>query len=215
VLEIDALLFDLDGTLVDSRRDLTTSVRWLQRRYRVPLSSPRDVASYIGDGVVKLVQRALPDVRGRSFARAIEEYKAHYRVHCLDTTRDYPGVRETIFHFRRKKLAVITNKPAGATRRILSGLGLLTPFRCVLGGDSLRRKKPFPDPVIRALHELGVPRSDRAVMVGDGPNDVLAGRAAGTLTCLVRGNITPSEKLQNIHPDFELLQFGDLRHFFR
>jgi phosphoglycolate phosphatase len=215
VLEVDALLFDLDGTLVDSKGDLTQSVRWLQRRYRERLSSEREVASFIGDGVVTLVRRALPHLKNKKLLIAVEEYKAHYRAHCLDTTRAYPEVRETLYHFRHKKLAVISNKPVRATRCILEGLGFLSLFRCVLGGDSLARKKPDPEPLYRALHELGVSHPSLAVMVGDGPNDVLAGEAAGTRTCLIQTNITDPERLKILRPDFRLPHFGSLRALFQ
>lgn len=214
MIEVDALLFDLDGTLIDSKKDLTQAVRWLQARYQAPLSSEDQVSSFIGDGVMQLVRRALPRLSARMLPEAVEIYKSYYRIHCLDTTRFYPGVVETIHAFRHKKMAVVTNKPLRVTRRMLESLGLLRFFSCVLGGDSLRRKKPFPDPILRALHEFRVFPPKRAVMVGDGPNDIQAGAAAGTYTCAVLSNISDPQKLLKTHPQFVINNLSILRHLF-
>src|SRR4029077_8682248 len=111
VIPVDALLFDLDGTLVDSRRDLALSVQFLQRHYGARRSSERDVAAFVGDGVVKLVQRALPALPHSKLDEALMTFKKYYRAHCLDHSKLYPGVRDVLRHFRRKKMAVVTNKP--------------------------------------------------------------------------------------------------------
>src|SRR5512135_3504595 len=118
VIAVDALLFDLDGTLIDSRR-----VQWLQRKLGCPPSDEEEIASFVGDGMIRLIERAVPGLKGESLLTAVQDYKKYYRLHCLDTTRPYPGVGETLSHFRRKKLAVVTNKPERISRDILSSLG--------------------------------------------------------------------------------------------
>src|SRR4051812_39181499 len=124
MIQVDALFFDLDGTLIDSKTDLALSVQETQRRFGSRLSSLDEVGAFVGDGVVKLIQRALPTLSDEALAGAVEAFKDHYREHCLDHTRLYPGARDMLERYRSKKLAVLTNKPERISRRILSGLGL-------------------------------------------------------------------------------------------
>jgi phosphoglycolate phosphatase len=214
MISIDALLFDLDGTLVDSRRDLAVSVRYLQKRYGARLSSEKEVAAFVGDGVAKLVQRALPDTPRSGLDIAVETFKKFYREHCLDHTRVYPGVREALRHFRHKKIAVVTNKPVRVSGHMLDELGLTSFIAVLIGGDSLPNKKPHPEPVLTALRTLGVRDAKRAVVVGDGPNDVLSGRAAGTRTCGLKSNIGDHQKLTKSRPDFMIKNLKELMRIF-
>src|SRR5207248_1760185 len=117
-----------------SKRDLAHAVRHLQRLYQMPLSSEKQVGAFVGDGVVKLVQRALPGLSGSRLSGAVDTFKDFYREHCLDHTRVYPGVRSTLDHFRNKKMAVVTNKPVRISGRILHGLGLADYFEVLIGG---------------------------------------------------------------------------------
>ncbi len=211
--EVDALLFDLDGTLIDSTRDLAESVRHVQAHYQCPLSSDSQVAAFIGDGIVKLVERAVPGFTGPKLHEAVDLLKAFYRTHCLDHTRLLPGVNQVLEHYRTKTLTVVTNKPERVSRRILKGLGIDGYFKSVLGGDSRPTKKPDPEPLLWVLNTFQVPPR-RAVMVGDGPNDVLAGRAAGIWTASIRSTISHSQPPTPHKADIELLNLADLMRFF-
>jgi phosphoglycolate phosphatase len=214
MISIDALLFDLDGTLIDSKRDLAQSVQFLQKQYGRAVSSEKQVGAFIGDGVVKLVQRALPDLPERQLDEAVTMFKRFYREHCLDHTRLYPGVLLTLKHFRRKKMAVVTNKPVRISGHLLEELGISAFFEVLIGGDSLPRKKPHPEPVLNALKTMRLQNPKRAVMVGDGPNDIHAGRAAGTYTCGVRSNIGDFVNLRNSRPDFTIAHIKELMRIF-
>src|SRR4051812_37688961 len=99
LIRIDALIFDLDGTLIDSKQDLARSVRFLQKHYHAPESTDEQVASFVGDGVAKLVERSLPKIPVADLDSAIVIFKKFYRQHCVDHTRLYPGVAETLKHF--------------------------------------------------------------------------------------------------------------------
>ena len=128
MIEVEALLFDLDGTLIDSKRDLALSVQHLQKHFGVAVSSEEQVGTFIGDGMIKLVERALPDITASTIPDAVTAMKHFYREHCLDHTRVYPGVLQTLKHFRQKKMAVVTNKPVRISGYILDQLALSSFF---------------------------------------------------------------------------------------
>jgi phosphoglycolate phosphatase len=176
----DTLLFDLDGTLIDSLADLTTSINLLRDEHDLPPLDRPTVASYVGDGASLLVRRALPEGFYRS--RHLERFMAIYAEHLSDATAPFPGIIPFLEACRDKALAVVTNKPIAPTLELLERLELRRFFPVVVGGDSAPTKKPDPGPVRLALSQLGRLPAD-AVMIGDHVNDLLAGRAAGTLTC--------------------------------
>lgn len=210
---VEALLFDLDGTLVDSKKDIALSVHHLQQKYGRPLSSEDDIARFIGDGIVKLVQRAIGREQSEADAfvhEAVDVLKKHYSEHALDNTCAYPGVAATLEHFRDKKMAVVTNKPTRVSIRILEGLGLAHYFSIVIGGDTQIRKKPDPEGLLVALEKLNVAPSRHVLMVGDSPQDVLAGRAAKISTCGIPSNIGDMTALKAANPDFTIHSMQDL-----
>src|SRR5438045_3641689 len=128
MLSVSAILFDLDGTLIDSKNDLTYSVHYLQKTYGRHPSPDPDIARFIGDGVVKLVERAIGPTDAAELEKAVELFKSHYRRHALDNTRPYPAVRSALEWFQGKKMAVVTNKPVRVSQRILDGLELARYF---------------------------------------------------------------------------------------
>ena len=176
----DTLLFDLDGTLIDSVADLTTSINLLRDEQGLPPLDQPTVASYVGDGAGLLVRRALPEGFYRN--QHLERFLTIYSEHLSDATAPFPGIVPFLRACRDKALAVVTNKPIVPTLELLERLDLRQFFPVVIGGDSTPTKKPDPGPVRLALSQLGRPATD-AVMIGDHVNDLLAGRAAGTLTC--------------------------------
>jgi phosphoglycolate phosphatase len=212
MIPIDTLLFDLDGTLVDSKQDIANSVHALQKKYSRPLTPDDEIGRLIGDGMLKLVEGAI----GREspdpiVQEAAEFFKAHYREHALDHSCVYPGAMETLEHFRSKKMAVVTNKPVRISRHIIEALGLGRYFPVVVGGDSTARKKPDPDGLILAMTQLGVSEKSTAVMIGDSVQDIEAGRAAGIKTCGIPSNIADTTALKRSGPDFTINSLPDLK----
>ena len=205
--EMQLLIFDLDGTLVDSEVDLALSVNaTLQNMGRKPLSTER-IASYIGNGVTVLISRALgPGATQEGVEQGTELFLEHYRQHMLDHTLPYPGVREALEDLRSRKMAVLTNKPVKFSQMMLAGLGLAQYFSYIYGGNSFENKKPDPVGVFRLMSDIRVPAS-RTLMVGDSVSDVLAGRNAGVWTCGVSYGLG-SPTLEETPPD---LMIGDLR----
>jgi len=174
-----AFLFDLDGTLIDSKLDLVNSVNFMlleMQREVLPLAT---VASYIGHGAPRLVADALgPDTAEADRKRGLEIFLAYYNEHNLDATRAYPGVREGLEALQDRPMAVLTNKPAKMSVEILEALGLLKYFRAVYGGDTFEKKKPDPAGALAILKKLGVDPRESA-MVGDSDVDIKTARNAG------------------------------------
>jgi phosphoglycolate phosphatase len=183
-----AILFDLDGTLVDSREDLATAVNLVRADLGAPALPVATVAGFVGDGVPILVARSLADLGGGvDLERAGESMREHYAAHLTDRSYVYEGVREALARLRDAGLllAVVTNKPEAPAREICARLGLLPALGAVVGGDTCRERKPHPEPLAAALRRLGAD-APGSWMVGDGRNDLAAGRRLGLRRCFAR-----------------------------
>lgn len=201
------LVFDLDGTLIDSKDDLVQSVNAVRRRLGLHTLPEETVASYVGRGVVVLMRRALgDDATEAEVAQATEFFLEYYRDHMLDHTVPYPGVLEALEQLKPRSMAVLTNKPVKFSKAILAGLGLNHYFTRVYGGNSFAQKKPDPVGILALMGEANV-EAERTMMVGDSDTDVLTGRNAGVRTCGVTYGLAP-ETLKTSPPD---LLLDDLR----
>jgi len=207
-----ALLFDLDGTLVDSANDLQAALNEVLREAGAAPLELAEVRRMIGDGVPALVKRGLA-------ARGIEEsalpamlarFNAIYEADPVARTRPYPGVADTlaVLAGEGRRLAVCTNKPEAAACIVLERLGLAGYFAAVVGGDTLAVRKPHPGHLLAALARLGA-RPAEAVMIGDNENDAAAARAAGLPVILARYGY-PRLPLAEIAADREIDAFAEL-----
>jgi phosphoglycolate phosphatase len=178
------VLFDLDGTLVDSAPDLAAALNLLLTELDRACLTQTEVKPLIGDGIAKMVERGLDATGGLpgdgALGRHIERYRAIYGGMLAERTRPYPGVRETLAALRRSghRLGVVTNKPVRASRALVAALDLADYFDAIAGGDSYAVHKPHPGHLLELLAELGAEPGD-AVMVGDSEHDVAAARSAG------------------------------------
>jgi phosphoglycolate phosphatase len=200
------LIFDLDGTLVDSRVDLANSINAMLRHYgRIEL--PNDViSSYIGNGAPMLVRRSLGDPDDEAFVQeALLYFLSYYREHKLDTTYVYEGIKEALSaiqncpHGQPHKMAVLSNKPVVPSRAIVDALGLGPYFFQVYGGNSFHTKKPDPAGVQALLHEAGV-QPEETVIIGDSDIDILTARNAGIYSLGVTYGLAP-HTLEDAPPD--------------
>src|SRR6202140_117738 len=186
---IRLLVFDLDGTLIDSRLDLIHSVNAMLHHIGRPALDGDVIASYVGDGAPALVRRPIGDTDDEALFRAgLEYFLGYYRLHKLDHTTVYEGIAQTLASAAnskngvRRQMAVLSNKPVNPSRDILQALGLGDFFVRIYGGNSFTTKKPDPLGALTILRETGF-AADEAMMIGDSSVDVLTGRNAGLWTC--------------------------------
>ncbi len=205
---IRLVIFDLDGTLVDSRLDLANSVNGMLRHFGRPELPLEVIASYIGDGAPMLVRRALGDPDDETFLQsALEFFLTYYREHKLDTTVVYPGIVDALRAMRtsgngagpERRLAVLSNKPVNPSRAIVEALGLRPFFTQVYGGNSFPTKKPDPLGALTLARENEV-EPGHALIVGDSDIDVLTARNASMWSCGVSYGFAP-HTLEQAPPD--------------
>jgi phosphoglycolate phosphatase len=214
------LVFDLDGTLIDSRLDLIHSVNAMVRHIGRPELDGDVIASYVGDGAPALVRRALGDTDDETLLReALEYFLGYYRLHKLDHTTVYEGIPETLAALAKpsngvqRQMAVLSNKPVNPSRLIVQALGLGDFFVRIYGGNSFTTKKPDPLGVRTILQETGVAAAE-ALIIGDSSIDVLTGRNAGLWTCGVAYGFAP-HSLEDVAPDVLVETPRELGELFR
>ena len=209
--QIKLLIFDLDGTLVDSRQDLANSINAMLKNYHRPELQPDVIATYIGDGAPTLVRRSLGFLDDHKIGPQEEEFiedalvyfLEYYREHKLDNTYCYGGVLDTLRSLRSsgngRVMSVLSNKPVNPSRAIVNALGMAEFFKAVYGGNSFETKKPDPLGVRNLLKEFNV-RPEEAVIIGDSDVDMMTGRNAGIYSVGVTYGLSP-ETLEDIAGD--------------
>ncbi|MBS1841174.1 MAG: HAD-IA family hydrolase [Acidobacteria bacterium] len=215
-LKAKALVFDLDGTLIDSKMDLVNSVNATLRELKREALPTGLVASYVGSGAPTLIRKSLGgNPSDEELKRALAFFLVYYEEHKLDETRLYRGVKETLGELKSLPMSVLTNKPVKMSVHILEELGVAQYFRCIYGGNSFTTKKPDPEGANRILSELRVNAKD-AAMVGDSEVDVQTARNAGMASVCVNFGFGTHDR--GAHPADvyinrfeELLKFADSR----
>lgn len=204
---IDAILFDLDGTLVDSVPDLAAATDAMLVDMGRAVAGEALVREWVGNGAERLVKRALTGkMDGEPPATELEKafplFMEHYQRHLQGQSRLYPGVQESLADLQERGLALglVTNKPKRFIAPLLEALGIAEVFAVVVGGDTLADKKPHPAPLLHAARQLGVEPA-AALMVGDSRNDVLAARRAGMQIVCVPYGYNHGEDIRLTEPD--------------
>lgn len=209
---IDLLIFDLDGTLIESKWDIAASVNLALEELGLPQRPEEEIFGFVGDGVKKLLRLAVGERNRVSFEEALTVFRRHYLAHCLDRTIFYPGVEKALSHFSDKRKAVATNKSIEYTNVILQGLGP-QHFELVVGGDNGFGLKPEPGMLLHIMERLNVPR-ERAVLVGDSTNDINGGHNAGIRVCAVGYGMGNREKMAACQPDWFVERPEELMEIF-
>lgn len=206
---IRAIVFDLDGTIIDSKDDLILSVNATLAELSRPALPADQVSGYIGQGAPALIRRSLGESATQDECRrGLEFFLAYYETHKMDHTTVYPGVREALAGLSAFPMAILTNKPARISRRILQELGLADSFRAIYGGNSFATKKPDPLGMKTILREFDVSVRE-SVLVGDSEIDVQTARNAGAWA----GSVTygfGAHRLNEFPPDFVLRSLTEL-----
>jgi phosphoglycolate phosphatase len=201
--ELKAVLFDLDGTLIDSKRDIAASANITRQHYGFqPL--PEDlIGTFVGLGIMVLLEKAVETKDPDRLREAHGIFKEHYRLHCVDFTRPYAGTFEILESLKGRgiKLAVVSNKPQEFTDLILKRLDLWDFFDVVLGPEATLNKKPHPEPLLTAAGKLGAEPSE-TVMIGDSTVDIEAARAARMLVGVITHGYGTREILSAADPDW-------------
>lgn len=210
---IDLFMFDLDGTLADTGRDLANSVNYTRSSFNLEPLEDGFVYGHVGWGVEHLLRSSLPQALQDRFQEAMGVFLEHYETHLLDTTVLYPHVRETLAYFGKKRKVVVSNKLHRLTVSVLRGLGVENCFDAILGGDSGTQKKPDPGPLNQVLAAFSV-SPVKAVMVGDGGADIEAGKRAGVHTCGVTYGLGKKEEILQAGPDILIDDIGQLADHF-
>lgn len=206
----ELLIFDLDGTLIDSKRDLADSVNAMRVHLGEPPLADETVYSYVGNGAPVLVRRALPGREEEEIERGLRFFLEYYRDHMLDATTLYPGIREGLDQLLAAdvKMAVLTNKPVRFSEHLIKGLGLEGHFFRIYGGNSFEEKKPHPKGIELLMEESGIGRSE-TIMVGDSAVDVMTARNAQVRACGVSWGFQP-ETFAAAPPDFVIDEMSEL-----
>ena len=177
------IIFDFDGTLADTWRDIFTALNETLREEGLAPASGAQVRHWIGSGVAKLIERALPEAQRdqQRIDALVARFRKHYERTCLDTTTLYDGIPECLARLANHSLAVLSNKPTRFLERIIDGLGLSGRFAAVVGADATLKPKPDPAAIEQVVRMVGN-RLDRVWMIGDSEIDMATGRLAGART---------------------------------
>ena len=218
----ELLLFDLDGTLIDSVPDLAKALNATLRELDLPTYDEATVRTWIGNGAAVLVKRGLVGRReidrepeGVLFRRAMEIFLKRYAAVLNDATGLYPEVKETLQKLEDQgyQMAIVTNKPSQFVAPILKNLAIESHFDYIVGGEDLPRKKPDPLPLLHSCDVLGC-KPEAAVMIGDSSNDILAARAAGIPVIAVTYGYSAGRPVGDLGADAVVERFGEILDFF-
>lgn len=209
-MKMACLIFDLDGTLVDTAQDITASLNHtlVKLKYRPVKESA--VKDFIGEGMHSLLSKATGRTEPDFLEKAVRVYRSHYMRHCCDLSRPYTGVLKLLSSFSIYKMGIVTNKAEKISRKIIKGLGISKYIRHVFGGDTMLNKKPHPEPVQKMMELLSC-RPEQTLFIGDSPTDIEAGHQAGAFTCAVTYGYKSKVELAKLKPDFTINRFTQLQ----
>lgn len=212
-LTLDLIVFDLDGTLVDSIGDLADSLNYAANQMKLPDVPNTDMPKYVGNGVRVLISKGLKLAEGNpDLDKAEAIFMDYYKDNLTNRTTFYPNVKHILHYFKGKKMAVLSNKPDDFTKKVITELNLINTFDIVMGSSSQFQRKPAPDPLLYIMKTLGV-KPNKTLMVGDGDTDIDTGKAAGAHTCGLTYGYRTRKELATLSPDILLDNIGELSKF--
>jgi phosphoglycolate phosphatase len=208
---VNLIVYDFDGTLVDTKDDIASSVNLTLQELGLPQKSPNEIFGFIGNGVDQLLEQALDGSGFSDVENAVQIFRKLYDIHLIDQTHYYPGCRQIIDHFSHKKQAICSNKPEYFVRRILKEFNSENLFDPIVGGDTTAVKKPDPRILLSILeHHQSLPY--QTVLIGDSGVDIETGKRARILTCGVTYGIGGKEAVRDA--DFVIDHIDELKELF-
>lgn len=202
-MDINTVVFDLDGTLIDSRADIISSVNKTLKNFNMPTHSPDIIAGYIGEGVELLIKRSIGEENAEHMKEALSFYLETYNEECVKSTPLFPGVKKVLEELKRNNIniALATNKSNMFNEKILKHLGIYDYFDVIMGAESVKNRKPAPDVVFEILKRVNGDIKN-TLIVGDSKFDMLCGKNAGIYTCGVTYGIDSIDSLIEHEVDF-------------
>ncbi len=201
---IQTAFFDLDGTLIDSGKDIIDAINWTLKKLGLEERPYEDICRYIGYGRQPLISGVLGSYATAELTeRASDIFAKRYRAHMFDNTRLFPGVLDLLNYLKDKKLMIATNKNRGLTLKTLAHFGIDKYFQRVAGGDNADCRKPDSCQIVSLLAEVKTPRQE-AIMIGDSDIDIKSGKMACIVTCGLTYGIGRREDLERARPDYLL-----------
>jgi len=214
MLDIDTIIFDVDGTLVDSRKDIVRAINFTLRKLKFPEKPPELIISYIGLGIRDLIKKNLGEQKRDFVDEALKIFTGYFRKHSADESRLYPHVEETLDYFRNKRKVVITNRNRESAEITLKKLSIGDYFEEIFGGDDEDCIKPSACPLDRVCSKLGMDKS-KIIMVGDMDIDIKAGKEFDIRTCWVSYGLGKREDVEKIEPDYVIDDIIELKKIIR
>jgi phosphoglycolate phosphatase len=210
---VSLIVYDFDGTLVDTLFDIADAVNFSLDELGLRALSRETIRKYVGKGVERLMDGAITGTGFVDLPLAVKLFRKYYSKNLMNHTRFYPFGREILEHFYDKKQAICSNKPEEFVRQILTSLGSLDSFDAILGGDSLKSKKPDPEGLLYLL-DLFQCSSEETVLVGDSPVDIETGKLAGVYTCAVNYGLGNPREITLAEPDCSIEHLSELKDLF-
>ncbi len=207
---IDLIIFDLDGTLVDSRDDIANAVNFTLKKIGLKEKSISEITSYIGKGVEDLIRGSLGNKQEALLTRALSVFEEYYKKHSTDNSVLYPNVKEILEYFKNKRKAIVTNRNYEFALIALNKLGIYDYFESIIGGDDIGCMKPSSCPLDISMNKLNT-NKEEVIIVGDMDIDIIAGKRAGIITCGVTYGIGKKEDIIKAKPDFIIDDIIDLK----
>lgn len=207
------IIFDFDGTIADTNKDIALLTNMLRKKLGYQSKSLDEITSYIGDGVIKLIERSVPEYHNPAELKEI--FIDLYEKNPVMETKLYPDVKETLSELKNRnyELAILTNKPENIARKILHHFGIISMFSMVVGEDTLPYRKPDPEVVEFILKTLNI-RGEETTMVGDGVNDILVAKNGAITSIFAAYGYSAFEKMKELNPDYVIDKFSDLLKIF-
>jgi len=205
-------VFDFDGTLVDTKKDIADSVNRTLKELELRTLDRETLYTFIGKGVNHLMTRSLEGTGYDDLPRAIKIFMRHYEEHLMDQTDLFPNCRETLEHFAHKENTILSNKPTHFITQILDALDCRAPFSTIIGGDRMPAKKPDPGGLLHILEQHRM-LPEETLMIGDSLVDVATGKRAGVKTCGVTYGHAGRESLESAQPNWIIDDLSELKQF--